>query len=191
MQRDNKGRFIKGHSASNTGKTHFEKGFEPWNKGIKGLNTGKNNPFYGKKHNSQTLQEISKKLKGRKAWNKGKKMKNISGENHYLYKGTTPLNKWIRNRVEYQQWRTKIFERDNYTCQLCNQKGGRLEVDHYPKTFSQLLQENNIKSLEDALNCEALWDTEKNRTLCEICHKATPTWGHRTLFLRREGIFYG
>lgn len=27
------GRFTKGHTASNTGKTHFKKGVNPWNKG--------------------------------------------------------------------------------------------------------------------------------------------------------------
>jgi len=37
IERDLKGRFIKGHKQSNTGKTHFIKGLVSWNKGSKGL----------------------------------------------------------------------------------------------------------------------------------------------------------
>lgn len=199
-------KFEEGHSIRNTGRTHFKKGNIPWNKGLKGYDSGTFEVGHKQSNTGRTHF-----IKGQKPWNFGKDnlpncldcnkklsnydskrcKKHMGGQNHYLWKGTTPLNKWIRNRVEYQQWRTKIFQRDNYTCQLCFKKGGRLEVDHYPKTFSQLLEENNINSLADALNCEALWNVEKNRTLCEICHKATPTWGHKTLFLRREKFFYG
>lgn len=38
-----------------------------------------------------------------------------------------------RGRLPASQWarlRTKIFRRDNYTCQYCQKRGGRLECDH-------------------------------------------------------------
>lgn len=35
-----------------------------------------------------------------------------------------------RNYSDYKEWRTKCFERDNYTCQVTGEKGGRLEVHH-------------------------------------------------------------
>lgn len=44
------GSFKKGHSIINTGRTHFQKGMVPWNKGlkIKSFNTGVKNGMYGK-----------------------------------------------------------------------------------------------------------------------------------------------
>ena len=68
------------------------------------------------------------------------------------------------------------MKKDNFVCQICKIKGGKLNVDHYPKTFSRILKEFNIKSIEDAIKCNALWDIENNRTLCEKCHKETPTY---------------
>lgn len=156
-----------------------KKGKIPWNKGLK---TGQTS-WLGRKHTLETRQKQSKAQKKRfqteEPWNKGKKSLKISGENHYLWKGTTPINKWIRNRVEYQIWRKSIFERDNYICQICNTRGGQLVVDHWPKSLAQLIQENKITTLEEALNCDVLWDTNNNRTLCQDCHLLTETFGRR------------
>ena len=61
-----------------------------------------------------------------------------------------------RNSQHYKEWRTSVFERDNYTCQHCNQRGGKLNAHHiksfknYPKL--RLVVENGI-------------------TLCLECHK--------------------
>src|SRR3990167_3553908 len=91
--------------------------------------------------------------------------------------GVTPLLDQIRILLEYKQWRKTIFERDNYTCQQCKQRGAELNVDHYPKTFAQIFYENNISSLDDAMNCQEFWDINNGRTLCKDCHKKTDTWG--------------
>lgn len=119
-------------------------------------------------------------------WNKGLKVLSLSGENHWNWQGgKTKVQKAVRNSMEYKKWRTTIFERDNYLCQMCGIKGTRLNVDHWPKPFSLLVKENNIQSLEDAVNCDALWDVENNRTLCENCHRTTfignqykPVWSY-------------
>jgi len=31
---------------------------------------------------------------------------------------------------EYREWRTAVFERDDYTCQKCGKKGGELRAHH-------------------------------------------------------------
>lgn len=67
-----------------------------------------------------------------------------NGEIELVKKGKTPY--WLRdgetdNRFtsEYKEWRTKVFERDDYTCQSCGQVGGELNAHHikpysdYPK----------------------------------------------------------
>lgn len=97
---------------------------------------------------------------------------------------SSPLDKLIRRSKEYVAWRTEIFERDKYTCQECgvkNHKGlGKttiLAVDHYPKPFSQIIKDNNIQNIDEALTCDELWDIKNNRTLCVPCHKKTDTFG--------------
>jgi len=93
-------------------------------------------------------------------------------EKHPNWKGgITPLQFQIRNSHKYRQWRSDIFTRDDFTCILCGKKGCYLEADHYPKKFSIILNEYKIKILEDALNCEELWNINNGRTLCKKCHR--------------------
>lgn len=40
----------------------FSKGNVPWNKGLKGWRTGKDNPFFGKKHSKKSINKIHKGL---------------------------------------------------------------------------------------------------------------------------------
>ena len=79
----------------------------------------------------------------------------------------------VRHCFKNRQWRSDCFTRDNFTCQNCGVRGGNLEVDHYPKMFSVIFQENNINSLEEALNCEEFWNLNNGRTLCQRCHNRT------------------
>jgi len=62
-----------------------------------------------------------------------------------------------RKYPKYNEWRIKVFERDNYTCQHCgDSKGGNL-VAHHLNSYT-----NNVKQrtlLENGI------------TLCETCHK--------------------
>ncbi len=42
----------------------------------------------------------------------------------------------LRASPAYIRWRTAVYKRDNYTCQHCGVKGGRLEA-HHIKSFAQ------------------------------------------------------
>jgi 5-methylcytosine-specific restriction endonuclease McrA len=93
------------------------------------------------------------------------------GEECWNWKGgVTPVRKMIRNSVKYKEWRTKVFERDNWTCQNCKKKGVYIEADHYPDPFCKICERNNIETLEDAMECKELWQISKGRTLCKKCH---------------------
>lgn len=84
------------------------------------------------------------------------------GAAHYNWQGgKTAEHAKLRNSLEYKQWRTAVFERDDYTCQECGQRGGDLHVDHI-KPF--------------AIHPELRLDVANGRTLCVPCHKKTPTY---------------
>jgi len=175
--RNNKGQFIKGHKPL--------RGFQKGHK----LNIGS-------KHTKEWKEMMSKKMKGRISPMKGKKMPQsakiaignalrgkpvlkIRGEKHYNWKNNrSKLQAIIRHRAEYGEWRKKVFERDNYTCQICEAKNGKgksiiLNADHYPKHFYKILDDNNISEITEAMNCKELWDINNGRTLCRECHKKT------------------
>jgi 5-methylcytosine-specific restriction endonuclease McrA len=78
----------------------------------------------------------------------------IAGKNNY---------QWIEDREEGvrrssredRAWRTQVFQRDNYTCQCCGQRGKKLNAHH-------LFDYQNHRHL-------AL-DLDNGVTLCKDCH---------------------
>lgn len=92
----------------------------------------------------------------------------VSGENHYNWKGgITKESEKIRKSRAYIKWRNLVFERDDYTCQLCNKrstKGSRIEI-----------QADHIKPF--AKYPQLRFEISNGRTLCVECHRLTPTWG--------------
>jgi hypothetical protein len=69
-------------------------------------------------------------------------------------------NRQERNNRKYSEWRTIVFERDNYTCQRCEQRGGELNA-HHIKSFSK--------------HKELRYDIDNGITLCKTCHKKEHT----------------
>jgi 5-methylcytosine-specific restriction endonuclease McrA len=160
----------------NTGRTHFKKGFTPWNKGRpwsdevkrkfsekrKGKQVGKDNPFYGKKHSLETRKKMTEAQLRRKD--------NRANQHHSWKGGVTPINEKIRKSIEYKLWREAVFKRDNWICVWCKQRGGKLNADHI-KPF--------------ALFPELRFAIDNGRTLCKPCHLKTDTWGNRVLNLNK------
>lgn len=68
--------------------------------------------------------------------------------------------------AEDREWRSKVFERDNFTCQNCGQHGGKLQADH-------------IKSV--AAYPELRHEVSNGRTLCVPCHQKTPNYGYKAV----------
>ena len=85
------------------------------------------------------------------------KQKSRSGENHWNWKGgITPKNQMGRNSLAYKKWRTDVFRRDNYTCQMCGARGGNLNA-HHKKPWAKFP--------------EFRFSLENGITLCHNCHK--------------------
>lgn len=137
----------------------FKPGMVPWNKGKKGYGRwakwyprGSQNPFAGKKHTDETL----KKLRIVKLGHYGELANNWQG-------GKTDERRTLMGRDIYKQLRKRVFERDNYTCRVCNLRGGKLEIDH-------IKEWRNYPELRfDDSNC---------RTLCKDCHLQTNNHGY-------------
>lgn len=80
----------------------------------------------------------------------------------YKDKGKTPEAQKIRMSREYKEWREAVFNRDDWTCQICGDRGGELNADH-------------IKKFADFPDIR--FDVDNGRTLCRECHLMTPTFG--------------
>lgn len=111
---------------------------------------GTKNPFFGKRHTEETRRKIGDAHRGE--------------NNHNWEGGITPINKKIRNSIEYRLWRDAVFKRDNWTCIWCGAHGVKLNADHI-KRFS------DYPELRFAI--------DNGRTLCEHCHKRTDTFGNK------------
>ena len=169
MNFPNSGQFQKGEHCSPS--TEFKKGHIPWCKGMKGLYSGSDNPFYGKKHSKESKRTLREALKGKSnspktefqkgqsPWNKGKKQLNISKEKHWNWQGgITKLNHKIRTSLEYKKWRKNIFTRDDFTCQICGRRGGELRANHIKKFVDypelRFVKNNGITICRD---CDIRW----------------------------------
>lgn len=94
-----------------------------------------------------------------------------SGErSHFWRGGITPLSHAIRSCTFSKEWRNLVFVRDDYTCQHCSKRGVHLHA-HHIRFFSTLMENYNIITLAEALQCEPFWDIDNGVTLCKKCHK--------------------
>ena len=113
-------------------------GQEAWNKGLIGESKGRPK---GMNHTKETKKKISEALKGKRPWN------------YVTGKSKTDRRKY--GTMLFNEWRMAVYERDKFVCQMCGEKGKRLNCHHikpfvsYPKLR---------------------FDVDNGVTLCEDCH---------------------
>lgn len=73
----------------------------------------------------------------------------------------------IRMSTEYKHWRNSVLERDNYTCQCCNKRGGDLQAHHI----------HNFAEHEDQR-----FDLENGITMCVNCHSPAVKGSFHSLY---------
>ncbi|WP_425423194.1 HNH endonuclease [Spirosoma spitsbergense] len=90
----------------------------------------------------------------------------------------TGLVKLIRKTEQYEQWKRAVFIRDRFQCQECGKRNGRKRVieAHHLIEFSQLVKDNGIQSVEQAVSCPELWEVSNGQTLCGDCHRQTDSY---------------
>lgn len=134
----------------------------------------RNNAIRGFKHTEEWKAERSKAMMGNTNGSSEENRKTLSelGKarigplNHAWKGGVTPVNEKIRKSQAYKEWRRNVFTRDDYTCQACGQRGGKLHADH---------------ELPFALFPDLRFEILNGRALCVPCHQKTPTWGGGTV----------
>lgn len=163
------------------------KGHVPWNKGLRykfnrpAWNSGMKYPpelveklrkcHLGIRHKPEAIEKLRKWHTGLR-WTDEQREK-LSGKHHWNWRGgITPAGRKERGKFK-NNIQKMVLERDNYTCQICNKRGGALQVDHIQKWADYIEGRFNMN------NC---------RTLCMKCHyKITfgrempeniKTWGH-------------
>jgi len=168
----------KGHPQFNTGRTWFKNG---------------NKLFLGRRHSKKTRTKISLSKIGKPLSLEHRKKLSASHQK-------IAINNWrefsrktyrrIRGTLKYSEWRKQVFERDNFTCQICGVRGNKLHVDHFPKPMCLYIKENSEmfpeKDLYDVLMMDGiLWNKKSGRTLCVGCHRKTDSYLNRNF----KGLF--
>ena len=115
----------------------------------------------GSKHTEKAKEKVRQSLLNRT----GKFARNWQG-------GKTSIRISLLSLNKYKTWRSKVFERDNWTCQTCSKRGCFLEA-HHIKRVSILMDLYKLKTIQDCLNCKELWNINNGVTLCEDCHNLT------------------
>ena len=121
-------------------------------------------------------------LKGRPAWNKGrsKYQTTFTGNDVKRTEFFRVLGSHIRRSSKYALWRKNIFERDNFTCVLSNNRNGQIEA-HHKVHMNSILEElvqfekygtDFNSALKICLESNSLlWDINNGITLSKEIHR--------------------
>lgn len=93
------------------------------------------------------------------------------GDKHWNWQGGISTNKHLmRNRIEWKEWRKQIYERDDYTCQMCFSRSGKdydgiinIEPHHRLRVADLIKYKFN----------KYIFDVRNGVTLCKKCHLST------------------
>lgn len=78
------------------------------------------------------------------------------GAAHPRYNGNK-VKRLGASRYEYKKWRKDVMQRDNYTCQKCHKRGGKLQAHHIEHW---------------ATHPDLRYTLSNGMTVCVPCHKA-------------------
>lgn len=159
---------------AHTGLTQSEETKRKISEGRIGKYGGENHPMFGKKMNEDSKEQMIKS--NIKTWSNPDLKQRISDANSGENNGGYIDGRWdnypiyiaIRACTKMKEWRRNVYRRDGYTCQITGKKGNL--HPHHIKSFSTLVHENDITTLEEALGCDILWDVANGIALSKDIH---------------------
>ncbi len=89
-------------------------------------------------------------------WRKNISLAKVGLKNPNWAGGKKEENRRIRASFEFKIWREEVFGRDDWMCQKCNVRGGRLHP-HHIENFCSVVEKR--------------FEVENGITFCEDCHK--------------------
>jgi len=198
MDKDKKGRFVKGHKSFLTEQSKIKIGNKLRGKKKPPFSIlhrkhlseatklryaeGKGNGFQkghkinvGKIRTSETRKKMSIGRRQSLLENPGQILK---GKYSPHWKGgITELGNLIRTSTKYKEWHAKVLAKDNWTCVICGVQG-YLEV-HHIIPFEVIIETYGITNIIEALLCDALWDINNGITVCPHCHEVLDKKRHQ------------
>lgn len=124
-----------------------------------GICAGENNNFYGRQHTEETKEKMRLKKLGVAQSKQQIKNRMQAIKETWDKKGRKEYKDYYHKKdKKYKDWRKLVFERDNYTCQNCKERGCYLEP-HHIKGWAK------YKLLR--------YELSNGISLCYECHKLT------------------
>lgn len=126
-----------------------DNGFGKWMKGRKAY------PkfiLYCKSRKGKTYKEIYGKERAKEE----RKKRRVSNQKRWEGTENQPQRSKHNSDSRYSAWRKKVFNRDDYTCQRCDKRGGEIQAHH-------------IKAW--AKYPELRYKVSNGVTMCVACHK--------------------
>lgn len=120
-------------------------------------NSGANNPMFGRVQTPETREKIGNANRSKKPSIEARAKMSMAARKVKVleFDGFISSEKEKARQDFRQQVHSQVLRRDNYTCQICEQYGGYLNVDHI-KSWAEYPELRHEIS-----NC---------RTLCQACH---------------------
>lgn len=104
---------------------------------------------------------LSKALKGKNTWSRGRTSAYAGEKHHSWIDGRSRERDQARSTEmkhgRYREWRRQVFERDRYRCRVCSAKGQMSA--HHIRPYGKF---ENLR-----------YDLSNGITLCQPCHKLT------------------
>ena len=123
----------------------------------------------GRHHTKETRENMSKAHKGKNTWSRGCHHSEESKRKMSLAHGGTGVSEIATKRYyhikdyKYKEWRGKVFERDNWTCQTCGMRSESGKPIY--------LEPHHIKGW--AKYPKSRYEIDNGVTLCRQCHILT------------------
>ena len=93
---------------------------------------------------------------------------------HFWKGGKTEKMRLLKGSAEYREWRQRVFERDDFTCQVCGKRGVYLEAHHIKEKCNYF---------------DLIFDVDNGVTLCHECHSKTDNYGRKAeKFTGKEAV---